>query len=123
MILDSAFADFKEVAKNTVGKMGIPAQFIDMLWPQIAGMVQQKTGMNMNELRPVDHCAKKEVPAFFIHGIEDELIPMDHTGKNFEAYKGSNKDVCYCDGTHNSERPDEVLMQCLNFLTLNLLSN
>ena len=60
--------------------MGVPAQFIDMLWPQISGMVQQKTGMNMNQLRPVDYCAMREMPALFIHGLEDELIPMDHTG-------------------------------------------
>jgi pimeloyl-ACP methyl ester carboxylesterase len=33
LILDSGFADFKEVAKSTVLKFGIPEPFVEMLWP------------------------------------------------------------------------------------------
>lgn len=90
--------------------MGIPPQMVDMLWPQLSMQIMQVTGgMNLSEMRPIDHCPKRMVPALFIHGIEDDLIPMDHSARNFEAYGCSEKDVCYCEGDHNSRRPNEVL--------------
>ena len=41
---------------------------------------------------------------------------MDHTEENFEAYKGVEKDVYYCEGGHNDPRPKEVLETIANFI-------
>ncbi len=52
----------------------------DMLIFGIKVQVEQKTGgMKMDNLKPVESAAKCKVPAFFIHGLEDELIPMSDT--------------------------------------------
>ena len=87
LILDSGFADFKEVAKSTVLKFGIPEPFVDMLWPQMVEKIAETTGgMDLNSLRPIDHCPSRSVPALFVHGVDDDLIPMDHSERNFEVY-------------------------------------
>lgn len=39
LILDSAFANFKDVARATITQFGMPEQMIDMLWPQIVPQV------------------------------------------------------------------------------------
>ena len=39
-------------------------------------------GMNLEQLKPVEHAKTCTTPALFVHGIDDELIPMDHTEKN-----------------------------------------
>lgn len=48
------------------------------------------------------------MPALFVHGIEDDFVEMSHTEKNFSAY-GGEKDVIYCEGSHNTERPQDAL--------------
>ena len=35
LVLDSCFAEFKGVAQSLVSKMGLPADFFEMVWPQI----------------------------------------------------------------------------------------
>ena len=35
LVLDSCFSHFKEVALRLVGNMGIPHEFVNMLWPQV----------------------------------------------------------------------------------------
>ena len=77
--------------------------------------------MDLNNLKPVEFAPKQTIPALFVHGIDDELIPMDHTEKNQEAYAGP-KDVSFCEGDHNSQRPKETMEQTLNFLVGNLKS-
>lgn len=72
--------------------------------------------MDLNQLKPVKFCQNAVLPALFIHGTDDELISMDHTEENFEAYKGAEKDVYYCEGGHNDPRPKEVLETIANFI-------
>ena len=57
----------------------------------------------------------------FVHGVDDELIPMDHTEKNQEAW-GGPKEVNFCEGDHNSERPEDTMKQIADHLTKYLLS-
>ena len=84
MVIDSAFADFADVARNlVVEKMGVPPEFLQMMWPQVSMQINQVTGgMNMDQLKPVDFAPKVSTPALFVHGVDDELIPMDHTERN-----------------------------------------
>ena len=75
------------------------------MWPQVVMQINQATGgMDLNTLKPVEHAPKCKMPALFIHACDDELIPMDHTEKNQSAY-GGPKEVSFCEGDHNSERP------------------
>ena len=106
LVIDSAFSTFKEVASGMVGQMmpGMPPEAImQMMWPQICQMVGQATGgLDLNTLNPIESAAQRNIPALFIHAVDDVLIPMSHTERNFEAYGGQPKDVSYCEGDHNS---------------------
>ena len=74
----------------------------------------------MEQLKPVEYAPKCMTPALFVHGVDDELIPMDHTERNQAAW-GGPKDVAFCEGDHNSQRPQETMEQTLEFLTTHLL--
>ena len=51
----------------------------------------------------------------FIHAVDDELVKMIHTEENYEAYGGDVKEVQYCEGEHNSERPEEITEAAIQF--------
>ena len=55
----------------------------------------------MNTLNPAESAAQRTIPGLFIHAVDDNLIAMSHTERNFEAYGGQPKDVSYCEGDHN----------------------
>ena len=112
MIVDSAFCRFKEVAQELVSKImpGMPPEAImGMMWPQVCMQVSQVTGgLDLNSLNPVLSAPQRTIPGLFLHAIDDNLIPINHTERNFEAYGGSVKDVCYFEGDHNTERPHDA---------------
>lgn len=117
IVADSAFAEFKGVAVNLVAKMGIPQEMIDMIWPQIVMAVNEATnGMNLKNHNPVAACPNRKLPIVFVHGVDDELIPMDHTERLFEAYAGEDKDAIYCEGGHNDPRPLDTNNQVMAFV-------
>lgn len=117
IVSDSAFADFKGVAMNLVGKMGLPAEMVEMVWPQIVKAVNEATnGMNLKNHNPVAVCPNRHLPIVFVHGVDDELIPMEHTERLFEAYAGEDKDAIYTEGGHNDPRPADTLNQIMAFV-------
>jgi esterase/lipase len=48
---------------------------------------------------------KIHIPAFFIVGIDDEVIPIEHTKDIFEDYAGDQKIIKMVKGRHNDNRP------------------
>lgn len=72
--------------------------------------------MTIDELKPEATVSTLTFPALFVHGIDDELIPMEHSERLFAAYGGAIKDVNYCDGDHNSIRPEETSDAVFTFL-------
>lgn len=72
--------------------------------------------MNLNKHNPILACPNRKYPVLFIHGCDDELIPMEHTEKLIEAYAGEDKDAIYCEGGHNDFRPAGVQEQTFKFI-------
>ena len=126
MIVDSSYCIFKEVAEELVKMMmpGMPPEAImGMMWPQVCAQVKQATGgLELDTLNPVEAAPQRTIPGLFLHAIDDNLIPMSHTERNFEAYGGPTKDVSYFEGDHNSERPEDTNSNCITFLTTHLLA-
>lgn len=77
--------------------------------------------MKLGDLKPVVYAPKCKVPAVFIHGIDDDFVKMTHTEEIYEAYGADVKDVQYCEGEHNTERPQETLEYVINFAKKQLL--
>ena len=70
----------------------------------------------MRHLNITEAAQRCEVPVLFIHGDKDDFIVPAHAEKNYEAYKGDNKRLLIFDGTHNTQRPEEVTLEVLSFL-------
>ena len=101
-----------------------PEAIMQMMWPQICQQVGQATGgLDLNTLNPVESATSRTIPGLFLHAIDDNLIPMSHTERNFEAYGGQIKDVSYFEGDHNTERPQDTMQNVLTFFTTHLISS
>ena len=99
-----------------------PEAIMQMMWPAVCAQVKQVAdNLDLDNLNPIEKAPQRTVPGLFLHAIEDNLIPMTHTERNYEAY-GGTKDVAYFEGDHNSERPEEPQEQCKNFLITHLVS-
>jgi fermentation-respiration switch protein FrsA (DUF1100 family) len=117
IVCDSSFAHFEEIAEHLTAKMGLPKEMMAMMFPQVELMIENVIGgMKLKELNPAKTAPNLMFPALFVHGIDDELIPMDHTERIFNAYGGAIKDVNYCEGDHNSLRPEETSNAIFTFL-------
>jgi dipeptidyl aminopeptidase/acylaminoacyl peptidase len=64
--------------------------------------------MRLDTLNPCEFAPNCTKPALFIHGVDDNFITMDNTEEIMEAYSGE-KDVSFCSGDHNAERPADTL--------------
>ena len=102
--------------------MQIPPPFMQMLMMQAGPQIHQMTGgLNINELTPITYAPRCKTPAFFIHGQYDEMVLKDNTERNYAAYGSTIKEVEYCEGGHNDERPRKVIEKVLAFYKAHLL--
>ena len=76
-------------------------------------------GMDLDTLNPVADAPKCKTPALFVHGIEDDFVEMTNSEKNKTAW-GGESDLVYCEGSHNDERPEDVINQAVAFLKKHL---
>ena len=94
---------------------------MQMLMMQAGPQIQQMTGgMNINELTPLTFAPRCKAPALFIHATHDEMVLKDNTERNFAAYGSTVKEVAYCDGGHNDERPAKVIEKVIAFYKTHL---
>jgi dipeptidyl aminopeptidase/acylaminoacyl peptidase len=56
----------------------------------------------------MNYAPKCKTPALFIHGIDDDFVDKSHSERNYTEY-GGPKELAYCEGNHNDERPDDTL--------------
>ena len=123
--LDSPFADFTELAKElTLKQITLPHFIINIALSFVRRTVLSKNGLDIDKLKPINQAKKTYQPAFFIHALNDELIPIHHSIELFDAYVGKNKEMRYCEsGGHNSTRPKDIMNEIIDFFAKNLIEN
>ena len=60
------------------------------------------------------------MPAFFLHGSDDEFVTPENSKKNHAAYGGAAKTLKMVPGDHNAERPAEAISEICQFFKANL---
>ncbi|MCQ2820538.1 MAG: alpha/beta hydrolase, partial [archaeon] len=116
VVMDSPFADFYELSKElTLQKVKIPNLILDVALSIIRGTIKKKNGMDITKLKPIEACDKPNPPALFIHALEDEMVPIEHSLRLNQRYNGE-KSLVSCKGGHNSARPKMVLERIQKFL-------
>ena len=61
--------------------------------------IQGKNDLDIYKLNPYLYAQKTTTPGFFVHAMNDELIPLEHSLNLFEVYAGE-KSLNVCEGTH-----------------------
>jgi pimeloyl-ACP methyl ester carboxylesterase len=124
IVMDSPFADFSKLAKELVKKqINIPNFLIDGALKIVGSTIKSKNGMEINKLKPIDCASKTNVPALFIHAINDELINIQHTKDLIAKYKGKYFLEQVPNGGHNSVRPKSIIKKIRNFFVKYLIEN
>ena len=107
--LDSPFSDFSKLAKELCKKqISIPNFVIDTALAIISKTIKNKNGLDIYKLVPEVYASKTYVPGFFVHAMNDDLIPLEHSLALFEEY-GGEKSLNICEGNHNSTRQKHIL--------------
>lgn len=113
--LDSPFADFDKVAYDLCQNfVKLPELLFKSTMNIVKNTVKNKCGLDLNKLKPGNYANKTNVPAFFIHAMNDELIKVEQTLKMYEVYKGP-KTLNVVEGGHNSMRQKHVLEKVAKF--------
>lgn len=99
-VFDSPFKSFKSLVEDMANKKTkIPGLVLSAALKIMDGTVRQKAKFSLYEIDPYKKAAPfVNVPAFFIVGIEDEVIPIDHTSDLFEVYAGDDKIIKMVNG-------------------------
>lgn len=106
--LDSPFSDFSKLAKELCNKqVSLPDFVVGTALSIVNSTIKSKNGVDINKLVPSVYAPKTTAPAFFIHAMNDELIPLEHSLSIFEVY-GGEKSLNICEGTHNSARQKHI---------------
>jgi dipeptidyl aminopeptidase/acylaminoacyl peptidase len=114
---DSPFAEFTKLAKELCRKqIKIPNFVLDTALAFIRKTIQKKNELDIYKLQPLLFAGKTTTPGFFVHAMNDELIPLEHSLNIFEVYAGE-KSLNVCEGTHNSNRQKHIIEKIGKFFS------
>lgn len=82
IVADSAFADIRALLDNEIQLRGFPPIFA----PGVALVASHLYGVDLEQIAPLTHVASiAPRPILFIHGAEDQRIPVDNSQQLFAA--------------------------------------
>ena len=112
---DSPFAEFTRLAMELCRKqVKIPNFVIDTALMFVRNSIKKRNGMDLYKLTPLDYAKKTFTPGFFVHAMNDELIPLEHSLDLIEAYLGE-KSLNVCEGNHNTNRQKQIIEKIVKF--------
>ncbi len=118
---DSPFEEFTKLAKELCRKqVKIPNFVLDTTLSFVRRTIQKKNDLDIYKLTPLMYADKTSTPGFFVHAMNDELIPLEHSLKLFEVYNGQ-KSLNVCEGTHNSNRQRHIIEKIGKFFVRYLI--
>ena len=113
--MDSTFAEFRLLARDLCSNYSsIPGFIVDTALLFVKRTVKNRNDFDFDDVKPIDYSSYITIPGFFIHAMNDELIPLDHTIKLFERYSG-NKSLNVVEGGHNSIRQKHIVEKAMKF--------
>ena len=80
VVLDSPFASFKSLVHDMAAKITkIPSIIVNAAYKLLKSTVKTKAKFNLSDLNPEKAVPFLTVPAFFVVGVDDNIIPVQHT--------------------------------------------
>ena len=112
---DSPFAEFRKLAKELCKKqINIPNFILDSALSIVRNTIKDKNDLDIFKLSPLIYASKTNTPGFFVHAMNDELIPLEHSLDLIEAYLGE-KSLNVCEGNHNTNRQKQIIEKIVKF--------
>ena len=116
LCLDSPFANFCRLARElTKQYISLPDFLINGVLKIIRNTIEDKIGIDIFKLNPIEEAENTFQPALFIHAINDKLINVQHAMDIFNIYGGEKSLKCSEVGGHNSKRPKRLTQEIGNF--------
>lgn len=117
MVVDSPFSSLPLLATELVedGKLGVPKIAVKLVMRLIRRDIKKRAKFDMFKLKPIARMNRCAVPAFFVVGLQDELVAPHHVEALHRAHNGPNQ-LFQFPGGHNSPRPFNLFIQALQFL-------
>ncbi len=88
LILDCGYASPKEELKYVLRRSHLPSV---PLYPMARLSGKALAGFDLEECSPEEAAAKCRLPALFIHGEADRLVPLEMGKRCYEAYAGPKR--------------------------------
>src|SRR5437588_10907388 len=90
LVLDSPFSDLRQLLNETVRRLslmpGQPFVALASVW------LMWRAGCRISECSPISVLSALEPrPLFFIHGGADEVVPVHHSRRLYDAYRGARE--------------------------------
>ena len=106
MVLDSSFANLKQIAKEMAKiHTKIPSFVLSAAIKLINRSVKSRAKFDLNYLNPIEHVEETFIPALFGHAEGDDFILPHHSDELYEKYAGE-KNIIKFEGSHNTLRPE-----------------
>lgn len=100
VVLDSPFKSLKGLIEDMAAKnTKIPKLVLSAALKIVSSTIKDKAHFSISSLNPLKYGAPRIfIPAFFIVGVEDDIIPIEHTGELFEVYGSDDKIIKMVNG-------------------------
>ena len=113
--VDSPFAHFRELSIQLCKKeVNIPEFIINTVLYFLKKTIKKKNDMDIDKINPIEFAEISKTPTFFIHAMNDDLIPYKHTIQIYEKY-GGIKSINIVEGKHNTQRQKHLINKIVNF--------
>jgi len=121
---DSPFASLRQLAEELAQSdrvlFPVPSWLVEAALALIRMRVQTLAGFDIEDLVPLDHARRSNVPVIFVHAKQDSFIHPGHSQQLYDAYYEGNKELITVDGDHNSERGEQVVSHVIAFFKRSL---
>ena len=115
-VVDSPFSSLHDLCLSIAKQKNIPNGLVSTLLPSIREKIMQETNFDIEELKISDLVEVNTTPTIFIHGSEDDFIPVSNTETLFEICGSKDKKKFIVKGGHNDDRPEYVIISATEFV-------
>ncbi|KAH7815666.1 putative alpha beta-hydrolase family [Monocercomonoides exilis] len=118
IILDSPFASLKQLVDDMAEQVAIPCACCLLPFGRslVKSRVKKRTGLDIDNLRPIEAVHRSTVPLVIGHGKDDRLISIAQSTEIFNSYPCLDKQFFILPGDHNASRPQSFFQHALLFV-------
>ncbi|MBN2076253.1 MAG: alpha/beta fold hydrolase [Dehalococcoidales bacterium] len=122
VVADSSYADLNDIMKPEFSKRTHAPQ---VLLNPILLMIKVMFGVDFNAIKPID-CVREITPrpVFFIHGEEDDTIPVEHADRLYQAAENPLNELWLVPDTNHVRayitHPEEYVSRITKFFDATL---